>query len=592
MGRPKSDKYKKRGIMGIMDMVKRKYISVASVFILGLVTLFFGASSSVSATSSSASATVHVPDACTLISTLNTPHTATLSPGTSTGYGNSGGVNGIGQTTLKVTCNDSLGFAIYAIGYTEDTFGNTNLVSNTKYNGVSTYTIATGTNTSGANSNWAMQINAVSGSFAPTVENSFDSSNYHNVPTTYTMVAKRTSATMNPADSSTQNTGSSITTTYAAYISTEQAPDTYTGKVKYTMVHPSGADPGQQEIECEAGKICYSSNTSTSIGQMGKQSASNNTSITLWAPNFKRQGYGFAGWNTEYNHSGTYYGPNQDITTPADIETNGLSLYAVWIESEGTLQNWNDCSGMNIGDITALTDNRDNDTYAVAKLADGKCWMTENLRLDNTPELSSTNTHNPSLPIVNIYDATNPTTSNHLSTPTDPTQTPWSGTSYNQSMLATNNTTLFINNNPSNYDIGSDVYIYGNNYNWYSAAAGYRFQISVTSNNSPATGDICPAGWHLMKRLDSSVLNQSINSGAYGSNASNGFRSYPVNFVYSGYVTGSYFYNRSSIGFYWYPSFSDSNYRAEGFWLDASDAHTYGNLFMNYGASVRCVSDV
>ena len=82
---------------------------------------FILASSSVSATSSSTSATVHVPDACTLVSTLNTPHTATLSPGTSTGYGNSGGVDGIGQTTLKVTCNDSLGFAIYAIGYTEDT---------------------------------------------------------------------------------------------------------------------------------------------------------------------------------------------------------------------------------------------------------------------------------------------------------------------------------------------------------------------------------------------------------------------------------------------------------------------------------------
>ena len=167
-------------------------------------------SSSVSATSSSTSATVHVPDACTLVSTLNTPHTATLSPGTSTGYGNSGGVNGIGQTTLKVTCNDSLGFAIYAIGYTEDTFGNTNLVSNTKNNGVSTYTIATGTNTSGSTSNWAMQINAVSGSFAPTIQNSFDSSSYHNVPTTYTKVAKRTSATMNPSDPSTSNTGKSF----------------------------------------------------------------------------------------------------------------------------------------------------------------------------------------------------------------------------------------------------------------------------------------------------------------------------------------------------------------------------------------------
>ena len=32
--------------------------------------------------------------------------------------------------------------------------------------------------------------------------------------------------------------------------------------------------------------------------------------------------------------------------------------------------------------MIALTDARDNNTYTVARLADGKCWMTENLRLD------------------------------------------------------------------------------------------------------------------------------------------------------------------------------------------------------------------
>ena len=83
------------------QLIKLKDISV----VLGLVTamVFSGViiSSPTHATSTSASATVHVPDACTLVSTLNTPHTATLSPGTSTGYGNSGGVGGIGQTTLK-----------------------------------------------------------------------------------------------------------------------------------------------------------------------------------------------------------------------------------------------------------------------------------------------------------------------------------------------------------------------------------------------------------------------------------------------------------------------------------------------------------
>lgn len=118
------------------------------------------------------------------------------------------------------------------------------------------------------------------------------------------------------------------------------------------------------------------------------------------------------------------------------------------------MQNWSGCSSMSIGDITALKDTRDDDVYTVAKLGDGKCWMIENLRLDNVPELSSTNTHNPSLPLTNIYDI--PTYSNHLS--------PTSSVAYNsstapegwctgylancsdQSRLRTDNTVSYISN--------------------------------------------------------------------------------------------------------------------------------------------------
>ena len=70
---------------------------------------------------------------------------------------------------------------------------------------------------------------------------------------------------------------------------------------------------------------------------------------------------------------------------PTDM-SHGLALYAIWVKSAGIMQEWNGCAGLNKGDVTALTDARDNDTYAVAKLADGKCWMIENLRLDNTAD--------------------------------------------------------------------------------------------------------------------------------------------------------------------------------------------------------------
>ncbi|MBR0372552.1 hypothetical protein IJH72_01240 [Candidatus Saccharibacteria bacterium] len=35
-------------------------------------------------------------------------------------------------------------------------------------------------------------------------------------------------------------------------------------------------------------------------------------------------------------------------------------------------------------------DERDNDTYAVAKLTDGRCWRIENLRLNTADSLDET----------------------------------------------------------------------------------------------------------------------------------------------------------------------------------------------------------
>ena len=268
-------------------------------------------------------------------------------------------------------------------------------------------------------------------------------------------------------------------------------------------------------------------------------------SATLWASNFKRDGYGFAGWNTAYDYSGTYYGPNQTITTTADIQTNGLSLYAVWIKSAGTIQNWNGCSSLAQGATTALTDERDGNTYAIAKLADGKCWTIENLRLadkdssNNDIELSNTNTHNPSLPLNNSWYYENQqgtlSTSNHLSATSDPTSTDpntaWctksSSNCYDQSMLATNNTTLFTNNTSSSYSASSNVYSYGNYYNWYSATAGHGKYGSSYGSGYTAPGDICPAGWHLPTGNTTGeyyALNTALNAGATDSTASNGLR--------------------------------------------------------------------
>ena len=272
---------------------------------------------------------ITVPTACTMGGVVDTVHTTSMQPATYSGAG------GIGKTTLSVHCNDNNGFSIYAVGFTNDTDG-----TNTLVGANSGQTINTGIYTSGANdSSWSMKVNKVtdsSQSYNPqnmTITNSFD--NWHTVPTSYTKVAEYHAT----AGSSTTDTalGAKVETTYDAYISQTQTADTYTGKVKYVMVHPYDAEPPLSPQPSTAGCINYFANASDAVGTMGCQSASDGNSIDLLASNFSRTGYGFAGWSDSYdyttNPNAKFYGPNETITVPTGTTTNGLSLYAVWVKS-------------------------------------------------------------------------------------------------------------------------------------------------------------------------------------------------------------------------------------------------------------------
>ncbi len=128
----------------------------------------------------------------------------------------------VGATNFNVTCNDADGFALYAIGYSKNTDGNTNLINNND----ESYSIRTGTNTTGESS-WAMKVTPESGT---TSVNNFD--NYHAAPGNYTRVIERVSGT-------TPGVIAAAKSTYQVYVSGAQAAGTYTGQIKYTLVHPS-----------------------------------------------------------------------------------------------------------------------------------------------------------------------------------------------------------------------------------------------------------------------------------------------------------------------------------------------------------------
>lgn len=177
----------------------------------------------------------------------------------------------IGETAIKAVCNDNEGFAIYAIGYTDSVDGK-NVLTNSGLG--STYDIVTGTALSG-NSQWAMKLDTITNTepaYPISIQNSFDS--FHEVPNDYVLVAKRTAGT----DTGTNAEGSTLITTYQAYIDATQPAGTYTGQVKYTLVHPH--DTEETPVRDDQIAVIYNSNDLAFPGGIDKNRVVYSTSCT------------------------------------------------------------------------------------------------------------------------------------------------------------------------------------------------------------------------------------------------------------------------------------------------------------------------
>ncbi|MBR3236147.1 hypothetical protein IKF92_00480 [Candidatus Saccharibacteria bacterium] len=210
-----------------------KYIIIPASLV-GLTTTagFALASTYVSADDVVDNVAITVPISCTMSGTGMNTHTKEVVNGTYE--------ENIGTTTMKVLCNDNSGFSIYATGFTNEEIGETNSNKLVGTNASGNATIDTGIAKSGNTSNWAIKLATNSQATYPitiTSDTEGPFSSYHTVPSTWTKVATRLAGT----DIGAVAEGSTITSTYAAYISSTQPADTYTGKVKYTLVHPNDA---------------------------------------------------------------------------------------------------------------------------------------------------------------------------------------------------------------------------------------------------------------------------------------------------------------------------------------------------------------
>ena len=278
-----------------------------------------------------------------------------------------------------------------------------------------------------------------------------------------------------------------------------------------------------------------------------------------------------------------------------------------------------------------LKDNRDWKEYYVAKMKDGRVWMTQNLDLDleTTPN--------------NVAALTHDNTDLGWSTlDTSATWTPSTATATTEADYGSNTNTA-----PASFDYG-DVYRYvsttgsttsytsksacetahtdgtcahyhvGNYYNW-SAAVASNDTSTITANYATAPDSICPAGWRLPAGKTS---NASTNSGYYGEinytwvneglatryvtgsgNATynpnnttgwNNIRNSPMYMVFAGYKDGtSTVSNIGSYGYFWTNTVYSNTTAYAPYAYSSGLYPTYYNSTSSArgrGLSIRCIA--
>ena len=391
-----------------------------------------------------------------------------------------------------------------------------------------------------------------------------DNTTYSPVPTkdqSPTTIYNTTSATASTT------TPENLNLTYAVKTDDTIPSGTYTNDLVYTV-----------NVKPECLQYTLKFNLDNGTGKPGAvytdRQLSYGTKVNLSDFTPTRTDYEFMGWIATTNNPATspvtFAGnSNIDVNPVNDTE---VTLKAKWryvkgLYSISNMQQMNlnickanttpnrnatqlDTDGSHHGDpnyvpTKTLTDTRDNNTYTVSKLADGKCWMTQNLR---------------------IIDKT--------ITPADSNVT----TNYT---IPASSLSGFSSFDVSNAYVDSD----GGFYTWYTATAGtgtYAF----STNGQNTTVSICPKGW----RLPTGGSNGEFKTLYDNYNSSSALRSNPVNVALSGDVYSGLRLVRGSNGYYW-SSTVVSGRGAYNLFLDASNVHVANNGDKNAGVSVRCIAD-
>ena len=558
------------------------HVAFFSLFSLtGIFATILSASKVTADSASVSTVTVAVPASCTF-SSSSSEHSDTILGGqTST----------ISGSPITAFCNDASGYSVYAIGYSGDSYtsdDHTDIISdvnadyNIKTNGVD-----------GA-SYWKMKLTELSNT---TIAGGYD--DFQAIPSEFTKIASYT----------TNVTQSSFTPVYEVHVGVTQPAGTYTGKVKYTLVHPNTMLAG-------AYTIAYNANGGS--GSMPGTSSYNFEEYTLPSNTFTApSGYHFAGWCTVQDQietpqttcSGISYA--NSATIPASSVASGsiLNLYAYWEEGSKTYMQGLDSAGIasllpEIGSTATVYDSRDEQAYTIAKLADGKYWMVSSLNLAGGTKLDSNGSDVPE-----GYTQSDP----YYILPESATLT--SGDSVDSDQFSDNAISYVFNtgNNTDNCDAETPCNSY---YSWLTATAGGKKSngYDATGNGFNAAYSICPKGWRLPTSTTSSANPQisynwktgdwyalaieygvNLDNSDYDNNPSTGGLFYDgagagtaSNFLLNGFYEHGIRNYSDEAGAYW-SSTSQSSTSAYYFFFSSDVTAVANNRYRKIGCSVRCI---
>ena len=285
------------------------------------------------------------------------------------------------------------------------------------------------------------------------------------------------------------------------------------------------------------------------------------------------------------------------------------------------------CGASTENETKQLTDTRDGKKYWVTKLADGNCWMTQNLDLDltnGTPLTPEDSDVSSNLDLTNGTPLT-PEDSDVSSNWNPPRSTEKNGT------VTSNNTYtetyswdfgLYVKNNPDDYNsycnqvktmsgcdgwtdatnltpaetewtgsvdntVSGNTYdahfLIGNFYQWNAATAG----TGNTITSQEATDSICPKGWKLPTSNNS---NSGSFGGLVGSLNSTTITQAPYYFNPSGRVNSGSLRSAGSNGNYWSSTASSNTSDAYLLYFYSGGVGPSSNRDRYNGFSVRCLA--